>query len=738
MEQSIDCHISLPHQSCESNSNPPPPQQKQKSIAETFPDHFNGCDTLPKVLTQAEKLSVFGLNMAAAVKEVLERPRTLDLAMIHADDAKVKQIGLSALFALTTETLRPSTLSPEFFISKYPTVSTNAEMEKMAKDGLQTCGHADFIPNNGINPPQYPPTISDDRVICFHLSKGQKVGKYIILSTETFAAEAAKENLLFHISPPFMVKKRDSVTGRLVINYSESGPNFEAKPIELTKILGPIKPPQYADVCRLLLNAKFVFPGQEIYALRRDVDGAFNRIMYSLNSALLSAFNIKIDNQQYTVLPVACMFGDQHVNFGFEQVSRAIAEVVATRAHELTLSPLDLTTVCTDDIIAIGGLEFIKAISTFIGETVGTGPTPGLLGLDAIALGKDLFGTAIEILGWSFDCHHETIAPNALTTAKLFNLLFNSLGDEPYPGQPIPLAHLQRISAHVIRAADVVTPMLAFSRSFATSTIGVLPNTNAYLTRTNIHDIQQWRALLTNAVNDMRVLTSPVFAPAIKKRLTPQETDSERDLRAEKHATLIAFSDAATNSDNPQLGGFVPDNSWWHLTLPTEASSVFDLRNKKRRADINIHEFTAIVLTALLSIHTLNTSPAHANKIRHIHIWSDNKASIARARSNRSHLPIYSLMLTILTLLQVQYQCLITVGFIKGIYNVIGDATSRNFNVPNGQQIRDLLQPLHNWKPSLSLVNLILEGCNSSRTVDWNSRASKAIQQELRILKTFC
>ena len=738
--QSLPCPISLPHQ-CESNSPLPPPLQPPTTLAEAYPDHFDGCHTLPQVLKQAEKLSIFGLDMSAAVKEVLARPRVFDLDQIQADSDMVKEIGLTALFGFKTDRVRPYSLQPELFIAKYPDVSTNPRMAHLAKNGVTTNGDADFVPNNGINPPHYPPSVSDDRVICFHIAKGQLLGKYLILPTELFATEAAKEKLKFQISPAFMVKKRDDVAGRLVINYSENGPNFDAKPIELTEMLGPIKPPQYADVCRLLLNAKRLFPGQEIFALRRDVDGAYNRLLYNLESALKCAFNVTSGDQHFTAVPVTCMFGDQQVNFEFNQVSRAIAEVVATHAHEFTLSPLDLTTVCTDDIIAIGGLAFIKAISAFIGETVGTGTTPGLLGLNAIALSKDLFGTAIEILGWLFDCHHETIAPNAHTTAKLYNLLFTSLGHKPYAGQPVPLAHLQRISAHVIRAADVITAMLPFSRSFATATIGVLPNTNAYLTRTNLHDIARWRDLLTIAIDDSRVLTSPVFAPDIKKRLTPLETDEQRDRRAAEHATIVAFSDAATGNGTdatPLLGGFVPDHSWFHLPLPSEANSVTDLRNMKRRSDINVHEFTAIVLTALLCIHSLTTSPTYSNKSRHVHIWSDNTSSVFRARSNRSHLPIYSLMLTILTTLQVQHQCLITVGFIKGYRNIFGDATSRNFNVPNGQAIRKLLQPLNKWSPSSSLVELILQGCSSSVPTDWSHQAKQAIAQELLILSASC
>jgi len=681
--------------------------------------------------------------MAAAVRTVLESPRTIDLDMIIADAEKIKVIGLSALFALTSDKVSPYSLksNAQLFIAKYPGVSTNPSLARLDAEGLTTEGGPDFAPNNGIDPPHYPASVADDRVLCYLLEKGHKSGKYLILPAEVFAAEAAKENLSFHVSPAFVVKKRESATGRLVIDYSNSGPNFDAKPVQLATVLGPIKPPQYADVCRLLINAKLLFPGQEIYALRRDVDGAYNRLLYNLKSALLCAFNVSVDGQKFTAIPVSCMFGDQQVNFEFDQVSRAIAEVVAVRAHELTQSALPLTTVCTDDIIAIGSGAFIDAISQFIGETVGTGTVPGLLGLDAIALAKDLRGSFIEILGWMFDCRHEVMSPNALTTAKLFNIFYSSVGPTPYPGQPIPLAQLQRMSAHAIRSADIVTAMLPFSRSFAAATVGVKPHTNAYLTRTNVHDIMQWRAFLSLAVDDVNVLTSPIYAPDIKKRLSPDETDAQRDQRAAAHATLIAYSDAATGTaidGAPMLGGFIPDHSWFHVTLPPEANSVTDLRQNKRRSDINVHEFTALILTAVHGVQIMTSSPKYLNKIRHMHLWCDNKSGVFRARSNRSHLPIYSLLLTILAYIQVKYQCFITVGYIKGALNTFSDATSRNFQVPRGDEIRQMLSTLEQWQPSSDLVKLILDACGSSKVIDWSTAVKQIISPELTTSKTTC
>ena len=109
--------------------------------------------------------------MSAAVKEVLARPRIFDLDMIQADSTMVKEIGLTALFALKSDKVRPYSLQPELFIAKYPDVSTNARLAHLAENGVTTNGDADFVPNNGINSAHYPPSVADDRVICFHLSK---------------------------------------------------------------------------------------------------------------------------------------------------------------------------------------------------------------------------------------------------------------------------------------------------------------------------------------------------------------------------------------------------------------------------------------------------------------------------------------------------------------------------------------------------------------------------------------
>jgi len=716
------------------------------SLGRTFKE-FAGCVTIDQAIEAANGLakSSFEFDMPAAVRQVLLTPRTVVLRRIETDTATAKARGLTAILKEAADSMRAGSLTPHAFIAKHPDCTLNGHLAKMADNGVSTAGGPGFVPNDGIGAPTYPDSVADNRVVLYLLAKGHAVGRFLILPTELFAELAAAEGLHFHVSPAFVVKKRDSVTGRLVINYSHAGPNFDAKPIALTDELGPIKPPQYADICRLLLNAKKVFPGQEIYGLRRDIDAAYNRLLYDVRSALTCAFSVDIEGKPHIVTPIVCMMGDQQVNFDFDQVTKAIAEVLAVKAKELSFSDLPLTTVATDDIIAIGGQAFIAAISRFIAVTVGSSEAPGLLGTDAIAVGKDLFGSAIEILGWVFDCRDDTIAPNPLTMAKLLALFFTALGPNPVAGQRISLPLLQRIASHAIRTANVVTAMLPYSRSFSAATANCSQRGDAFLTHTCVHDIAHWRRLLTDAVSDMRILTCPVSTPPIRQKLSKGESVAEHQARAAAAASVFAYSDAATGTaDNgvPMLGGYTPGDRWFHLTLPPSTRHVYDMRNGIVDADINIHEATALILTAIMGVAKMNrdfpadTAPPAR---RHLNIYCDNTCAVSLLRTNRAHLPILSFLLCILTYLQVHHRCLITVSHIAGLTNTIADATSRDFAVPNGAAIRLFLsRSARQWTPSRHLATLIEDGYRSCLRPDWNKIVGSAIEAELDSLSSSC
>jgi len=695
------------------------------------------------VIARAQTLaeSSFNFNMAAALAETRANPRDIDLHRIADGVALATEIGLSKMLRLAALDMKDHSLDARLFIARYPDCANNDHLERLSTQGVTSQGGPSFSHNNGKDTVTYDDSVADNRLICFLLAKGFSAGKFIILPKDLFASLAAKEKLQFHVSPAFVVKKRDSSTGRLVVNFSEDGPNFEGKPVSLTETMGPIKAPQYADICRLLINAKKAFPGKEIIGLRRDIDGAYNRLLYNARAALTCAFAVEIDGNPHIVAPIVAMMGDQQVNWDFDQVSRAIAEVLALKAKELSGSDLPLTTICTDDIIALGDRPFIDATSSFIAETAGSTDNRGLLGYNAIALSKDLSGSSIEILGWMFDCAEETISPNPHTIAKLFSLFFTTLGPNPAAGQRIALPLLQRIASHAIRTANVVTAMLPFSRSFSAATTRVSRRGDAFLTKACIFDIIQWQALLTAAITDTRILTCPTSTPPIRQKLYKTESVAEHQTRASLHASTFASSDAATGAladSSPMLGGVTPGHRWFHLKLPPSATRVADLRGVNRLADINMHEATALALTAVLGVAKLNidypidSSPLSA---RHLQLWCDNTAAVSLIRTNRANFPILALVLNILTYLQVHHRCLITVGHVAGVLNLWADAVSRDFAVPNGLALKAEIQASAvEWIPSQAFTSLIDLAYRSSAPTDWNPLVSQVIAQELACL----
>jgi len=88
--------------------------------------------------------------------------------------------------------------------------------------------------------------------------------------------------------------------------------------------------------------------------------------------------------------------------------------------------------------------------------------------------------------------------------------------------------------------------------------------------------------------------------------------------------------------------------------------------------------------------------------------------SVRRAHTHKSNLPIYLLLLSYLAHLQVHHRVLITVGFTPGALNIVADATSRNFLVPNGPAIRESLKSVAQLSTGPKFIELISLGRSSS------------------------
>jgi hypothetical protein len=417
--------------------------------------------------------------------------------------------------------------------------------------------------------PTYPTDIADPDILVDHLQKLHSSGQFILLPLHVITDLARAECLPYHVSPLFLAKKAGKPLGRIVFNFSHGGPNHPDNKRHLSDQYGAISPPQLGNICQLIEHAHTLFPGSHdvLQAIRRDIEGAFHHLRYSLESSLLCMGQIGINNLLYGVISSVAVMGDQTVNYAFDQVSKAIDELLHLYIQSLTGSPLPLSTVATDDIIAVGPPPLIDSIHDKIGLLVGDGRRPGLCSSEsAIKQEKDLRGQRIVILGWLFDVPHRMVWPNYLTFAKLVYCMFILPGPTPIPGQPVLVGDLMLMGAHAMRASNVIITLLPFSRGFLANTRGSSnPKDMVFLTRRACSDILMWRLLLSMSFMDARVLRCSTASPLLRMRLPSDDTFNSRDTRSIHAARLLAYSDACTGDGQafPGIGGYVPGYGWF-------------------------------------------------------------------------------------------------------------------------------------------------------------------------------
>lgn len=150
-------------------------------------------------------------------------------------------------------------------------------------------------------------------------------------------------------------------------------------------------------------------------AIRRDIEGLFHHLRYSWESSLSCIGQIVTTDLLYGVMSSVAVMDDQTVNYSF--------------------TSLPLSTVATDDIIAVGPPSFTDSVDNQIGLIGGDGRRSELCSSEsAIKPEKDLRGNCIVMLGWLFDVSHLTAWPNYLTFAKLVYCMFVVPEATPLPG----------------------------------------------------------------------------------------------------------------------------------------------------------------------------------------------------------------------------------------------------------------------------------------------------------------
>ena len=658
-------------------------------LSALYPE-FSNCKSMEDVIKTAIQLAPCSFNINDARQEHKLDPKSLDSTILDNDLKYAQKHGLYATLQRSFERAASSTLQLPVIQKDFTMVSSAHHLLNIAENGVETMTHKSFKANQGIDCPTYPDSIADPTIVIDLIAKGHSTGNFVILPLNIVKELAANENLTIHTSPPFMARKRDAKRGRLVFNYSQDGPNHPDKKDSLATIFGKIKTPQIGSVCQLIENAHKLFPSETstLEGSRRDIKDAFHTMRYSINSSLLCASQVIYNGIMYCIFSSVALMGDQDVNSNFNQITKAIDEKLSAYISTATGSNLPISVVATDDIITIATPKLLDNCIDKIGEIVGDGKKPGLCSsTSAISISKDLRGRSIEILGCLFDVPEKTLCLNYLTYAKVVYCMFVVVGRDPKPGQKILVRDLMFVGAHSIRAANTLTPMLPFSRSFNRNTAGCSdPNSYTYLTTRTCSDISFWRLFLSMALNDSRMLRCKTLSPLLYMHLPTDTCRESRDIRSIQHANIIGYSDACTGSTSaPGIGGYIPGYGYFGERFP-EFKHILSLSGTTEETNINILELLGLITTAQLAIQLYIQQHGSARGC-HIHIYCDNSSAISKARTQRSNHPIYSYLLYLLSQIQLTFGCTIGSSFHPGYLNIVADATSRTFDVPNGEWI---------------------------------------------------
>jgi hypothetical protein len=103
---------------------------------------------------------------------------------------------------------------------------------------------------------------------------------------------------------------KEDILMRLISNPSML--NDPELKVEYAALWGPLSPPQLADVCELIMNARKSFPGQYLVAARVDVKAAYNHILNSLYDMCRQCFLFSMDCKDRIAIPIVCTFDVCH------------------------------------------------------------------------------------------------------------------------------------------------------------------------------------------------------------------------------------------------------------------------------------------------------------------------------------------------------------------------------------------------------------------------------------------
>jgi hypothetical protein len=550
-----------------------------------------------------------------------------------------------------------------------------------------------------------------DLAIELLVAKDHHAGRSIILPRNTLLQHARAAGIPVHVSPAFIVRKKESDGGRLVQHYSATGPNHPDKRHVLDATWGRIQYPTIADFCATFLSVARRYPSEELVGYKLDFSDWFKRILLPIEQTGLFIFPIVHEEfGDCLVLPIVEQFGAQESNAHSNYGSACLHSLQTDRAIKLYGGPV--SHLYSDDTFGVLPRRLVHAeVDANIADA------EWLVGPGIINRAKLIIDTLFDVLAWQVNVPARALTMTRSLFLKLIALFCLELPAAITEHTRLPLRTLQRMSSYMILGADAAPPLLPFSRAATHNIAGHDHHHNhpVPLLPTTVHDIHYWRHILQSTLTPggARFMIQSVLAPPLFHTMHGDDDQAlvQRQVAA---ASYLGWGDAAKDPSRQGIGyvltlangddiicwgaDYVSDLCTYHINMEGDPAEI----------SINILESAAAVATlAAVARHHLSlpvdqrprhpdstdTQHASVQPYTHVHIWSDSTSAISWLTKYRARHPLLALLLQVFSHLQHLSGLTASTAHLPGLLNIVADAASRNFATANGASVRALLAP---------------------------------------------
>ena len=657
-----------------------------------------------------------GILAAAHAERYFSTNPRLSLSTVAADTAQASSMGLLAFLTSRSELLRPVTIQPSGPLApdprpdlpSCPTRPPDATLGNFyALHNGATINPPDgFVPDGcPYHPPKNPALAL---AVEFHHNKDHRNGLSIVFPLAEAQRLFRDANLPLNSTPTSIVAATDKPEGRLTVDSTRSGINHPNKKRLLSEQHGPINNPTHADWCRLFAAIRRLFRGHDLVLFKADFDRWFKRIRIHPMFVGLLAMLFHIDGAPFVVIPLAGQFGCQEFNYMSAQVAAVIHARV--RHNDIALFNTPLSFCYVDDTAGMIPVEFYALHDIhFTAEAVAHA------GTNAAPPTKKDHGKILTVIGARYDITdhtNERIGIPESLFVKLVCVFFQECPRRLVPGVTrLKYKFYQRMGSYMCMASNYITWLRPHTHAVYDN-ICYFTNNPFHVTinaRTAI-DIGYWRWALLSTQSSTNWLDVPTSVPPLMSRPKDQ-SDADFATFQASQAHFIVGTDAATftlasptwgagwTSHRPgekynAWGQYFPDS---FATFLRSISLVLPSKSLAKLDQINFYEAIAMVLACHAILSSL---PADRPKHVVLFVWCDNTSAIAWLTKFKNDHPVINLLLQVWSRLQCKYDASILSGHIRGIDNKNPDAISRNWEVPDGLNIREMLSHM---VPHLSL-----------------------------------